>query len=71
MSEVDKRTIALEQAAIALLAEAKAKGVDLYEIAVKAKSGILGNAMYTWVADQEIKNEAGKAVDYLIQGVKS
>lgn len=71
MSEVDKRTIALEQAAIALLAEAKAKGVDLSEIAVKAKSGIIGNAMYTWVSDQEIKNEAGKAVDYLIQGVKS
>lgn len=70
MSSVDKRATALEQAAVALLAEAKAAGLNLQELAEKAKNGIIGNASYTWVSDHEIKTEAGNAVDYLVQGVK-
>jgi len=65
-----KREIALEQAAAALLSEVKAAGFDPAEIAGKAKAGITGNAMYTWVSDQEIKANAIEAVDYLLGAVK-
>ncbi|WP_286916115.1 MULTISPECIES: hypothetical protein [Pseudomonas] len=70
MTEAEKKAAAIEQAAVALLSEAKAAGVDLTEIAAKARTGIIGNAMYTWVSDHGMKAEAGNAVDYLIGAVK-
>ncbi|MBV2132001.1 hypothetical protein KRX52_04210 [Pseudomonas sp. MAP12] len=63
------REIALEQAAAAILAEAKAAGLDLPAIAERAKSGIAGNKSYVWVG-AEHKVESGEAIDYLLQSVR-
>jgi len=63
------REIALEQAAAALLSEAKAAGVDLSAIAEKAKAGIFSNNPYVWVGAKH-KVGSSEAVDYLLQYVK-
>jgi hypothetical protein len=66
-----KREAVLEQAAVALLAEAEKSGVDLEQLAQAAKIGITGNAMYTWIADHEMKAESESAVDYLISSLRA
>lgn len=65
MSE-EKRETCVEQAAVALLAEAKAQGIDLQDLAKKAKIGIIGGAEYRWVSEERLASESVKAVDYLI-----
>ena len=67
MATDNKREIALEQAAVALLSEAAKAGVDLAAIAEKAKAGVIGNAMYTWVSDSSLKSESCSAINYLLQ----
>lgn len=63
------REIALEQAIVALLSEAKAKGANLTEIAADAKAGVFGNKLYTWVgADHKVG--VADAIDYLLTQVK-
>lgn len=66
----DDRITTLEQAAVALLSEAKMAGVDIARLAEKAKIGIAGNAPYTWVGAIH-KSEVANAIDYLLQGVKT
>lgn len=63
------REIALEQAAAALLSEAKAAGVDMLAIAEKAKAGIFGNSPYVWVGSDH-KVASAEAVDYLLQSAR-
>lgn len=64
-----EREIAIEQAAAALLSEAKRAGLDLSEIAEKAKAGIMSNELYTWVSADR-KTGSVDAVDYLLQSVR-
>ncbi|WP_460318078.1 hypothetical protein [Pseudomonas ogarae] len=59
------REIALEQAAVAIVTEAKAQGVDLVRLAESAKIGIYGNKPYCWIGPDH-KHGAAEAVDYLI-----
>ena len=70
MSGIEKRYAALEQAAVALLAEARAAGVNLSEVSEKAKLGLIANAQYTWISNHELKAESAAAVDYLVKAVK-
>ncbi|WP_072365975.1 hypothetical protein [Pseudomonas sp. NFACC10-1] len=70
VSNENKREVALEQAAVALLSEMAKHGIDLSRLGGLAKSGIMGNAMYTWVSDTEIKSQACEAIDYLIGRVE-
>lgn len=70
MSTEENRVVAIEQAAAALLSEAKAAGVDLAKVSESAKAGILGNKMYTWVGSPERKLASCEAIDYLLQSVK-
>lgn len=63
------REIALEQAAVALLSEAKAMGIDLAKLREEASTGILGNKMYRWVEGHHVTGSVD-AIDYLISGVK-
>ncbi len=65
-----KREVALEQAAVALLAEAEKAGLDLNKLAESAKVGIGGNAIYTWISDSDLKTEARNAVDYLVTSTR-
>ncbi|WP_434672193.1 hypothetical protein [Pseudomonas sp. R1-15] len=59
------REIVLEQAIVALLCEAKEAGVDLVDIAEKAKTGVLENKPYTWVGPDH-KTGVRDAIDYLL-----
>lgn len=59
------REIALEQAAVAIVAEAKAQGGDLLRLSESAKIGIYGNKPYCWISPEH-KQAAAEAVDYLI-----
>ncbi|WP_454004960.1 hypothetical protein [Alcaligenes sp. Marseille-Q7550] len=70
MSEENRETC-VEQAAVALLAEAQAQGIDLQALGEKAKTGIIGGAEYRWVSDAVLANESTKAVDYLISSTLS
>ena len=44
---------AVEQALVALIAEAKKEGVDIGKISKAAIDGILGNEPYTWIQAQD------------------
>ena len=68
--ELELKLMAIEQAAIALLSEAKAAGVDLNELALRARTGVIGDAKYAWVQGNRNKIAAGAAVDYLVKAVK-
>lgn len=59
------REIALEQAAVAIVAEAKAQGVDMNRLSDSAKLGIYSNKPYCWISADH-KHGAAEAVDYLI-----
>ena len=59
------REIALEQAAVAIVEEAKAQGVDLHRLSESAKLGIYSNKFYCWISPDH-KQGAAEAVDYLI-----
>ena len=63
------REIAVEQAAVALLSEIAATGFDVQSLADKAKAGIRGNEIYTWVGPDN-KDGAVDAVDYLIGAIR-
>ncbi|WP_143013279.1 hypothetical protein [Pseudomonas sp. UC 17F4] len=70
MAGQSNREIAIEQAAVAMLCEAEKLGIDLSALAEKAKIGILGNAMYTWVSDHDLKLESAEATSYLLSAAK-
>lgn len=70
MSDIENSLVAIEQAIVALLSEAKAAGVNLEHLATAAKAGIMGNNMYTYVGSPERKVAACEAVDALLQSVK-
>lgn len=42
MSDIENSLVAIEQAIVALLSEAKAAGVNLEHLATAAKAGIMG-----------------------------
>ncbi|GAB2199094.1 hypothetical protein [Sessilibacter sp. MAH4] len=56
---------AIEQALEAFIAEAKKTGLDIDGVAVKAKAGILGNDIYSWIST----TEKTKAIDALEKAV--
>jgi predicted secreted Zn-dependent protease len=70
MAGVNNREAALEQAAVALIAEAKKGGVDLSKLATAAVAGIVGNAIYTSISDHDLKEEACLAVEYIVGSVE-
>ncbi|MFG5862769.1 hypothetical protein [Metapseudomonas sp. CR1201] len=49
-----EREIALEQAFVALLTEARDQGVDLNGLLPKVEAGLLGNATYRWVGAEHV-----------------
>lgn len=53
------REIAFEQAAVAILTEARNAGVDLHVLVEKAQVGLLGNATYRWVKDEHLDDSIG------------
>lgn len=57
------REIALEQAAVALLTEARNQGVDLYGLLDKVEVGLIGNAMYRFVGAEHVSNSIDIATD--------
>ncbi|WP_085646761.1 MULTISPECIES: hypothetical protein [unclassified Pseudomonas] len=71
MAGPSNREIAIEQAAVAMLFEAEKLGIDLSDLAKKAKVGILGNASYTWVSDHGLKQESAEAASYLVSAVRN
>jgi hypothetical protein len=71
MAGPSNREIAIEQAAVAMLFEAEKLGIDLSDLAEKAKVGILGNASYTWISDHGLKQESAEAASYLVSAVRN
>lgn len=71
MTGHSNREIAIEQAAVAMLCEAEKLGIDLSVLAEKARLGILGNAMYTWVSDHDLKTESAEATSYLVSAARN
>lgn len=59
------REIALEQAAVALLTEARAAGVDLHALMGKVESGLLGNALYRWVGAEHVSASIEAAQEFV------
>ena len=69
MSNTVKNASAIEQAAVALLAELHKKGVDVASVAEDAKHGIISSATYKWVS-ADLVTESQDAVDQILQAVK-
>lgn len=59
------REIALEQAAVALLTEARDAGVDLVALLDKAEAGLLGNALYRWVGAEHVSASIDMANEFV------
>ncbi|WP_122446907.1 hypothetical protein [Pseudomonas viridiflava] len=59
------REIELEQAAVAIVAEAKAQGLDLHRLSESAKLGIYANKRYCWISPDN-KHGAAEAVDQIL-----
>lgn len=57
------REIALEQAAVALLTEARNQGVDLHGLLEKVEVGLIGNALYRYVGAEHVSNSIDIATD--------
>ena len=70
MSGTENRLVVIEQAAVALLCEVKAAGLDLENLAKKARNGIMGNKKgYGVPADFGLKIASVDAVTYLVKSV--
>lgn len=59
------REIALEQAAVALLTEARDAGVDLTALLSKVEVGLLGNALYRWVGAEHVSASVDMAHEFV------
>lgn len=53
------REIVLEQALVAVVAEAKAMGIDLVDLRERASKGLYGNKSYRWVMADKVTGAVG------------
>jgi len=65
--KLTEREIALNQALVALLFEAKRLGADPVELVERAKAGLLGNSIYRFVEHPHVSNAIAELDEALTQ----